>query len=56
MLPKGAIHIPRTSFGVGSFTSWAPDSITVKRAFTDKGTAKIAKDLGMDYAEAVVRA
>lgn len=34
----------------------AADLVTAQYTYTDKGTAKIAKDLGVDYAEAVVRA
>lgn len=34
----------------------APDSIIDKYTYLDKGITKIAKDLGIDYAEAVVRA
>lgn len=60
MLPKGAAHIPRTFFNVLTLIlnprPRAPDSIVIRYTYTDKGSAKIAKDLGVDYAEAVVRA
>ena len=59
MLPKGAAHIPRASFSVIALVlnprPRPPDSIFAQYRHTDKGTAKIARDLGMDYAEAVVR-
>lgn len=59
MLPKGAVHLPRTSSGLPhSFD--VPDrrhlTQSLINTYADKGTAKIAKSLGVDYAEAVVRA
>jgi hypothetical protein len=54
MLPQGAAHIP-CGFPVASFFLFL-NLIFGFFGFIVKGIAKIARKLGFDYAEAVVRA
>jgi len=53
MLPAGAAHIPRTSSSL--LLARLVLKTTFFCLFTDKGAAKIARQLGFDHAEAVVR-
>lgn len=53
MLPAGGAFIPRAC-DVNSEV-WRPIIITLFLFLADKGAAKIARQLGFDFAEAVVR-
>ena len=58
MLPAGATHIPRTSSPFSSRARLRYEGHLLLFCFvlfTDKGTANIARQLGFDHAEAVVR-
>ena len=53
MLPAGAAYIPRMS---SAYFSASPVKVHFRFClFTDKGAAKVARQLGFDHAEAVVR-
>jgi len=50
MLPEGAVHLPcELHFETGTFVCFEPDTFDLYSP--DKGIAKVAKQLGVDYAE-----
>jgi len=51
MLPHGGVHLPCKFI----LTKKEKKSVIDVLRFTDKGIARIAKKLGFDFAEAVVR-
>lgn len=50
MLPDGAVHIPREDIPTETYVT----PIDTMPTFADKGCAKVARKLGISFAEAVV--